>query len=193
MSFEELIRNYGYAAVFLGTSLEGETIVVLAGFAAQQGFLTLGGVILTAFLGSLIADQTIFWTARRYGRRLLDRWPRWQVPAERAFSLLRRYDTLYVLSFRFLYGLRVVSPFVIGTSGVRPLRFLALNSIAAAVWATTFAGAGYLFGRSMEAFLGRIRHLVPHVLGVLAAVGLVVWLGYLVRERRRRKAETTKP
>ncbi len=39
MSFAELVQDYGYYAVLLGTLLEGETILVMAGFAAHGGYL----------------------------------------------------------------------------------------------------------------------------------------------------------
>lgn len=36
MSLEELISTYGYAAGGIGTFLEGETILILGGFAAHR-------------------------------------------------------------------------------------------------------------------------------------------------------------
>ena len=47
-----LIDQFGYWAILAGTFLEGETILVLAGFAAHQGYLRLDLVILAAFIGS---------------------------------------------------------------------------------------------------------------------------------------------
>ena len=44
-SLQSLIEHYGYFAVFLGCFLEGETVLVLAGFAAHMGYLSLPGVI----------------------------------------------------------------------------------------------------------------------------------------------------
>jgi hypothetical protein len=41
MDMQTVIENYGYAAILIGTFLEGETILVLAGLAAHQGYLTL--------------------------------------------------------------------------------------------------------------------------------------------------------
>ena len=35
MSFADLLADYGYLAVFIGCLLEGETILVLAGFASH--------------------------------------------------------------------------------------------------------------------------------------------------------------
>jgi membrane protein DedA with SNARE-associated domain len=181
VNLEEIVTTYGYAAVFLGTLLEGETIVVLAGFAAHRGYLALGWVIAAAFAGSFLVDQGLYWAGRRYGRRFLDRRPRWRDPAERALRLLRRHDTLFVLGFRFLYGLRTVSPVAIGVAGVAPRRYLVLNAIAAAIWATAFATAGYLLGRSVEAFIDDFARYEEMLFAGVAATGLLVWLAYLGR------------
>ena len=70
MSLEELVANYGYLAIVIGTFLEGETILVLGGFAAHRGFLELPWVMLCAFLGSMAGDQTFFYIGRRNGGRL---------------------------------------------------------------------------------------------------------------------------
>ena len=69
MDLQSIIENYGYAAIFIGTFLEGETILILAGLAAHQGYLVLTWVILAAFLGSLCGDQLFFiWDANTVRR-----------------------------------------------------------------------------------------------------------------------------
>ena len=69
MDLQSIIENYGYAAILIGTFLEGETILVLAGLAAHQGYLELTGVIFSAFLGSLCGDQLFFiWDANTVRR-----------------------------------------------------------------------------------------------------------------------------
>ena len=49
MTLESIVDTYGYLAVLLGTFLEGETILVLGGFAAHRGYLALPWVIVAAF------------------------------------------------------------------------------------------------------------------------------------------------
>jgi len=45
-----LLADHGYLAVFIGSLLEGETILVLAGFAAHQGLLSLPLTLTIAFI-----------------------------------------------------------------------------------------------------------------------------------------------
>lgn len=74
MTFESLIKEFGYLAVFVGTFLEGETILVVAGFAAYETYLELPLVILFAFLGSLFGDQLYFFIGRYKGQSLLKKY-----------------------------------------------------------------------------------------------------------------------
>src|SRR6059058_2388420 len=116
MSIQDFIEAYGYWAVLVGTFLEGETILVLGGFAANRGYLDLPWVIVAAFLGSFSGDQLYFYLGRHYGRRIIAKRLSWQVSAEKVYRLLERHQTLLILTFRFMYGLRNVTPFALGAS-----------------------------------------------------------------------------
>ena len=65
----QFIVDYGLWAVLGGTLLEGESVVVLAGFLSHQRLLHLPYVMLCAFAGSFIADQALFYLGRRYRER----------------------------------------------------------------------------------------------------------------------------
>ena len=81
MDINQLIADNGayfYLIAFLWTFLEGETVVLFAGFAAAQGLLDPILLLVAAWLGSFSGDQTYFWVGRQFGPRLLDRFPRWR-------------------------------------------------------------------------------------------------------------------
>ncbi len=156
MAIVDWIQTYGYLAVAAGTFLEGETVLAIAGAAASRGHLWLPAVIAVATLASFAGDQFYFHLGRRYGSRLLGRFPSLQARTTRARELLEHHHTPVILSIRFLYGLRIAGPIAIGMSGVPWLRFLALNLAGAVVWASIVAGAGYGFGQAAAHLLGRI-------------------------------------
>lgn len=184
---ENVLNNYSYLLylVILGwTFLEGETVVLITGALASEGryHISVEMLALAAFMGSFLGDQMYYYIGRRYGTPLLARWPTLTTKIDWAFRLVREHETLFILSFRFIYGVRNVSPFVIGMSGVSRLKYFVLNFIAAMVWAHTFAWGGYLLGRAMEEWLG--EHKLFFLLGfvaVAAVVGLISWM----RQRRR--------
>ncbi|WP_179508056.1 DedA family protein [Sphingomonas melonis] len=159
MSIEALIADYGLAAVFLGAGIEGETMVLAGGLFAHEGMLSLPGAMIAAASGSFLADQAFFAAGRRF------RDHRWVQRAQakpafvKALDTLERYPIGFIFIFRFLYGLRTVSPIAIGTTQVPTRTFLWINAIAACVWAVLFTSLGYVFGTGIAELLGRYR---PH-------------------------------
>src|SRR5919198_895977 len=89
---------------------------------------------------------TFVWTFRHLGPRLLKRFPKWRGGVDNALAWLKKYNTGFILTFRFIYGVRNFSSFALGVSGLRFERFLVLNFIAAGIWGAAFVGAGYTFG-----------------------------------------------
>ena len=186
MDLQSLIESYGYAAILIGTFLEGETILVLAGLAAHQGYLELTWVILAAFTGSLCGDQLFFYLGRRHSQAVLSRRPAWRAKAQKVHKMMDRFQTPLILSFRFLYGLRTVTPFVIGTSPVSFKKFILLNSAGALAWAVAIGSGGYLFGHVLEIFIGKIKHYEVQVFATIALLGLLVWTVHFYHRRKHK-------
>lgn len=185
---EQFIADFGYWAVLAGTFFEGETVPVLAGFAAHEGILRLDLVMLCAFAGSFTGDQVWFWVGRRYGKTWLAKHPRSAIAAERVGRLLDRWGDAFVLSFRFLYGLRAVSPVAIGLSSISALRFATLNLISAAVWAVAVGSLGYVSGQAIEGMMGRLKVWEHRILAALAIALAVYVIHRLVRARIRKNS-----
>ncbi|MDD5037023.1 MAG: DedA family protein [Methylococcaceae bacterium] len=176
MSLEELIIQYGYLALFIGTFLEGETILLIAGFLAHEGYLNLPLTILSAFLGTFAGDQTFFYLGRFKGVHFLEKRPTWKHKAEKAFRLLDRHQIAIILGFRFLYGIRNVTPFVIGASGLRPIRFFILNFLGALVWAISFGLIGFQVGTLLETYLQQVKQYEMLILGVFCGIALLYFI-----------------
>ncbi|BDD94280.1 DedA family protein [Pandoraea sp. NE5] len=176
MDIANLVQSYGYLAVATGTFLEGETILVMAGFAAYRGHLALPTVILIGTLASFIGDQLYFQMGRRYGPALLARFPSVRPRAARAQALLWRHHLPLILSIRFLYGLRIAGPMAIGMSEVPWLRFFVLNLMGAAAWASVIAGAGFVFGQALTDLLANAGYYETLVLAAILLCGALGWL-----------------
>lgn len=173
---QAFLEQFGYLALFVGVFFEGEMVLILAGFLAFQGYLRLEWVILIAFLGACAGDQLWYTMGRRYGSKILARNRRWERIGEVALRRLRRHPALWVLSFRFVYGIRTVMPVAIGVSGYPPGRFLLFNVIGAAIWATVLALAAYHFGTLLEDMIGHIKRYELFVLSGLVIIGVLLWL-----------------
>ena len=176
MDLSSLIEDHGYLGLVLGSFIEGETFVVLAGFAAYRGYLSLPLVIVVATLMNFAWDQFYFWVGRRRAPWVLKRFASMEGKINRMLARLERHDVAFILAVRFLYGFRVAGPIAIGMSKVPWPRFFALNLLGAAAWGALFATLGYLFGNAMELVLENVRRYEGWLFAALVAAGLVAWL-----------------
>ena len=182
---QDAITQFGYFAVLIGTFLEGETVLALAGLAAAYGYLSFPGVIGVAMLGAFAGDQTAFYIGRRFGMRLIRRYPGLAAKAPRVQALVRRWDALAVILLRFCYGLRIAGPIVIGTCGISPWRLALFNFVGVLIWAPLVAGVGYVAGEALEMWLGRLKHVQVALLMALALAAAIAWVAFLLRRRSR--------
>ncbi len=179
---DDVIAQLGYVTLFIGTFLEGESVLALAGVAASYGYLTFEYVVAVAALGAFLGDQVCFFIGRRYGATVMARYPRLAAKAPRVERLVHRWNAPAVVALRFLYGLRIAGPIVIGSFGISPWRLAFFNAIGAAIWAPIVAGVGYFAGYALEAWIGRLKHVQIGLLMALLAAGAIAWL--VVQSRR---------
>jgi membrane protein DedA with SNARE-associated domain len=186
MTVEEAIQIYGYWAILVGTFFEGETILILAGFAARRGYLSLPWVIAAAVAGTICGDQLFFFLGRWRAGITLQKHPSWGKKVAKAQKLLERFKTPLLLVFRFLYGLRSVIPFAVGTSRISATRFVLFNVVGAMVWAAVIGEAGYLFGDTVQAVIGNIQRYEIYFFAGIASIGALTWILIFVLRRKRK-------
>jgi len=175
MSLETIVIQFGYPALIIGLLFEGETMLVLGAFMAHRGYLDLRLVILIGGIVPFASDQFFFWMGRMKGSQFLEARPAWQPHVEKAKSLFGWNTTLLFLGVRFMYGLRTVLPFVIGTARFDPKKFVILNLIGTFLWALTFSLAGHLVGRLMTDVFEDVReHELAIALGIIL-IGIGIW------------------
>jgi membrane protein DedA with SNARE-associated domain len=179
------IENYGYFAVFIGCFFEGETVLVLAGFAAHLGYLSLPWVAVTAAAAGFCGDEVFFALGRHYGDNLLRRFPLLKHGESRVRSLVARYGAYAAFGVRFLVGFRIAGPIVMGAGRMPAWKYSPANALGAITWAIAFSVAGYVFGQAFTNLLQHARHFEEIAFIALAVVGVVV----LAALRRRAKRQ----
>jgi membrane protein DedA with SNARE-associated domain len=176
MGIEACIIHFGYIVILLSTFFAGEAVLVLAGFLAHRGYLTFFLVVLVAFAGSLTSDQLYFFLGRKKGLAYLDKHPSWKTKSDRVQKLIHQHQNFVILLFRFVYGIRVITPFLIGVSDVSLFKFSVLNTVGALMWAIALTSLGYVFGHAAELLLDDIKKYEFIIMGLIILAGLVVWM-----------------
>ena len=176
-----VLHEYGYWAILIWTFLEGETVVIIACILAQKGLMDPKLIALCAFGGSCTSDQLMFLLGKYKGRAVLERFPRFARNADRVEELIHKYETPLILGFRFVYGVRNVTPIMLGVNRVNHLKFLLLNLVGAGAWALSFTYGGFFFGVLFEEYMSEASHIAFYV---LAAAAVIAGLAWYIRRRR---------
>lgn len=185
MTIDSLIAHYGLAAIFLGAGTEGEAAAVAGGIVAHRKLIPLWQVGAAVFAGSLLAGQILFLAARRFRDAP---WIRKQTARPVYATVLRALEKRpvgYILIYRFIFGVRTLTPLVLGGTRISTARFSALNALAAALWSLVFTGLGYGFGKTVEHLFGRLPSDPNLILigGVVAAIAALAFLIHRFRGR----------
>ena len=184
---KDYLELHGYWVLFLGTFLEGEAILIMAGLFAFQGYLNIFGVIFTAFAGSFFGDQFYFYLGRWKGPLLLKIFTSIARKFRKALKLIEKYGTFVAFISRYTYGFRIILPIILGMTNLAALRFLWLNLISAFTWAVVFSLAGYLFGKSASLFVEDVQRYEPYLMLALLCLIACMWLSHFVHAWWRRR------
>jgi membrane protein DedA with SNARE-associated domain len=190
MDIPALIQQHGLAAVFVGALLEGETVLLLAGASAHAGLLDLRAVMAAAAGGAFLGDTLFFLIGRHFGTRVADRLPWVAKAVPRIDRLIARWRWIAVVALRFMYGMRMAGPMVIGAGKMPLWEFMAANALGAVLWSGLIATLGYAAGHAVVRMLGGVAGFEKALL-VLAVVAIVaaVAIRAFVRRRAQRPAD----
>ncbi len=184
-----LLQVYKYWIVIGGALVEGEMVLMLAGAAAQQGHMTLHFVIAMAFIGAVIHDHFLFFLGRHFGKKIFHRFPAWQVRIDKVTIMINRYDHLFIMGFRFVYGIRTITPLILGTTRISFWRYSTLVTLSAFIWAVIISYLGYSFFLVLDRLLKDFDLYKKYLtLGLIVFVALVslffTYRSYLIRRRK---------
>ena len=178
------------SAVFMGFIVPGETIVILSGFLASQGYLKLGECIWIISIGAVLGDTGGYIIGKTVGTSYFEKHKRLLFLKEKhlkkAREYFRRHGGEAVFFGRFIGFLRAIAPFIAGMSQMKYRKFAVYNVAGGVMWSVTFTLLGYFFGRSwqlIEKWSGRGG------LFVLFMILIIAGFSYLYRTLVRRQAE----
>lgn len=179
-TLQQFLQNYGLAAVFLAAMFEGDLTLMLTGLLAHLGMLPLGLGVGVGAAGGLTGDLFYFSVGRKLGARL--RYGRLAQAESRVERWTQRWGLLSLFPARYIYGMRIAATIYWGTRQLSYARFMLVDSLNCALWASVYASMGFLFSQSIAALADRMRHLeVSLLLGLVVFVFVVLGLRWLTR------------
>ncbi len=175
MHLESLVVRYGLAAVFVGSAVEGDFTLILAGVFAHLGYFPFPLAVAAGAVGSLLGDLAWYTLGRMRGPRFrAGRF--YRRVGHRIEALARRFGPAQLLAARFVYGTKAASMVFWGLHDLALARFLMVDGVGVVIGSTVFTGLGYLVSGSATLLLGRVRRVQFWLLGALAVGVVLVFL-----------------
>jgi membrane protein DedA with SNARE-associated domain len=188
------VRDWGYAGVVVLMALEStifpvpsEVVVPPAAYWAQQGKMSLAGVILAGTVGSYLGSALSYWVARWLGRVLVVRWGgRFglsELKLERAEKFVHRYEVGGIFFARLLPVVRHLISLPAGLIRMNFAAFSAMTIAGSAIWCSVLAWYGARVAErnpglieDPERMIGAIKHESLGFVGAIVVLGVLYGL-----------------
>jgi membrane protein DedA with SNARE-associated domain len=186
------ISQYTYLAIFLllvfgivGLPVPDETLLTFTGYLIYKSHLSPPMAFASALAGSASGITISYSLGRSFGMPLLHRFGKYvHVTPERLERAHRWFERIghWALTFGyFIPGVRHLTAYAAGMSGLAPHTFAIFAYLGAILWVGTFLSLGYFLGERWQAVQQHIDQDLKWV-----AIGLAVLvLGYLWWRRSR--------
>jgi membrane protein DedA with SNARE-associated domain len=166
--------------MFLGSSgiipIPEEVILLIIGYAAFSGVLDFWLAVLFS-IASIIASDVIHYYCATHGHGILKRFLKGKTIA-RIRKSVERHGFWTVFVARFVPVMRILTPWVAGTSGMRFREFLLANTLGTLVQTPLMVWIGFALGPHVDkgiVVFEKIEDAVPLILSLLF---ILVVIGY---------------
>lgn len=140
---------FAEAGLLIGVLLPGDTLLIPAGLLAAQGKLSLAGVLLVAWIGSVLGSEAGYYMGKKMGKRLFRKQNGILLRHEyltKARRFYARHGGKTIVIARFLPFVRTCAPLVAGATKMNHHMFLAFNIIGGGLWVAITVLASYWLG-----------------------------------------------
>jgi len=184
----------------LGLPIPSVVFLMAAGALSAHGEMRTSIIVFLGVAGCLAADEIWFWLGRRWGSQALRLLCRFAADprrcSENAHEKFRRYGLRVLCVAKFLPGLDLVTPPLVGAEGVSLAGFLAHDTLGGFLWSGFYVGLGYLFSNEVDVAIRWAKHFGT-ALGIAIGVPICLYAGWrglaLVRMIRRLQLRRISP
>ncbi len=192
-----IISSLGYWGVFIGMTIESaciplpsEVIMPFAGFAVSEGKMTLLGITIVGTLGNLLGGLIAYFVGLKGGRPFLEKYGKYVLIShsklDQADHWFEKYGHEAVLISRMLPAIRTFISLPAGIARMDVKKFAIYTFLGSLPWTFALGYIGVQLGPHWELIKGYF-----HILDVIVAIGLVVFIAYLIYKYRKTDKQIT--
>ena len=174
---EELIKDWGYIALFLYSFGGGFVGLVVAGVLSYAGDLNLFVSMIVAGSANFIGDQFLFYMARTNKIYAKDTMKKYGRKVALAHIWMRRYGSKVVFIQKYIYGIKTLIPLAMGLTKYSFQKFTIYNIFATAIWAIVVGYSSYMMGELILTYAEQYKYY-----GIAIILTIVFGTSYYVRK-----------
>ncbi|GIP32129.1 DedA family protein [Paenibacillus sp. J2TS4] len=158
---QEMIAQYGYIALYfllalgiIGLPIPDEVLMTFVGYLASIGIFGYSAAVSVSLLGAMSGMILSYELGRKIGKPLIWKYGKWLLLTperlEKAEGWFNRYG-LWTVSFGyFIPGIRHLTCYLSGISGIERRKYWLFAGAGALVWCVLFITLGYFIGVQFE-------------------------------------------
>ena len=168
---EELIKDWGYIALFAYSFGGGFVGLIVAGVLSFAGDLNIYISIAVAATSNFLGDQFLFFLARKNKSYAKDMMKNYGRKIALAHLMMRKYGSLVVFIQKYVYGIKTLIPLAMGLTKYSSIKFTIFNIFATIVWAVV---VGYGSNSAGEYILSVADDFKYVGIGLVLVIALVI-------------------
>lgn len=168
---EDIIKDWGYIALFLYSFGGGFVGLVVAGVLSFAGDLNLFISMLVAGTSNFIGDQFLFYMARTNKKYAKDTMKKYGRKVALAHLWMRKYGSPVVFLQKYIYGIKTLIPLAMGLTKYSFKKFTIYNAFATLVWAIVIGYASFAMGEVVLAYADEYKYY---------GVGVILLIVFLI-------------
>jgi len=183
----------------VGFFLPGDSLLVVTGLMARTlpDKLNVYLVLISFFAGSVLGDNTGYWTGRWMGKTLFNRESsRIFKPSrvQKAHDFFEKYGVKTVILARFVPIVRTFAPLVVGAAEMPYSRFLPFSVIGGVLWIFSMVLSGYFLGSVIENALNiKLEDHIEKVVIIVVFLSLLPPIIEFIRHKLAKDPKTDEP
>ncbi len=173
---EDIIREWGYLALFLYSFGGGFVGLVVAGIFSYTGELNLYMSMAIAGVSNFLGDQFLFYMARTNKHFAKDTMKKYGRKVAYAHLLMRKYGSFAIFLQKYVYGIKTLIPLAIGLTKFSAPKFMIYNVFASIVWAVVVGSIAFMLGEVVLTYAEDYKY---YGLAILATI--ILGISYLFK------------
>ena len=186
-----LIFDWGYIGIFIMMAIESsfvpfpsEIVLIPAGYLASQGQMSIGLILLSALIGSLVGAFINYFLALTLGRAILIKYGKYFFIKETTLlkmeEFFAKHGHISTFTGRLIPGIRQLISIPAGLARMNLVEFSLFTTLGAGIWAMVLILLGYIFGENQELISQYLKQIT---IAVVALLVVLVFVYYKIRTR----------